>query len=72
VSSKATASDLDYTILRPAWFTDDDEINYETTPKGEPFRGGVVSRMSLADLIVKLAENPDLEVRHSLGVNTPE
>jgi len=66
------ASDLDYTILRPAWFTDADEIDYETTQKGDPFRGGVVSRKSLADLIVKLAQSPDLEVRHSLGVSKPE
>jgi uncharacterized protein YbjT (DUF2867 family) len=29
-------SDLDYTILRPAWFTAADEIDYETTRKGEP------------------------------------
>jgi NAD(P)-dependent dehydrogenase (short-subunit alcohol dehydrogenase family) len=41
------ASDLDYTILRLAWFTDADEIDYETTQKGEPFRGGVVSRKSV-------------------------
>ena len=66
------ASDLDYTILRPAWFTDADEIDYETTQKGEPFKGGVVSRKSLADLIVKLAASPDLEVRRSLGVSKPE
>jgi len=66
------ASDLDYTILRPAWFTDANEIDYETTQKGAPFKGGVVSRKSLADLIVKLTESADLEVRHSLGVSKPE
>jgi uncharacterized protein YbjT (DUF2867 family) len=33
------ASNLDYTILRPAWFTNADEIDYETTQKGEPFKG---------------------------------
>jgi uncharacterized protein YbjT (DUF2867 family) len=66
------ASDLDYTILRPAWFTDADQIDYETTQKGEPFKGGVVSRQSLADLIVKLAGSPTLDVHHSLGVNKPE
>src|SRR6476620_472584 len=27
------ASDLDYTILRPGWFTSADEIDYETTKK---------------------------------------
>jgi uncharacterized protein YbjT (DUF2867 family) len=63
------ASDLDYTILRPAWFTDADEVDYETTQKGEPFRGRVVSRKSLASLIVKLAQSPQLEVRRSLGVS---
>jgi len=66
------ASDLDYTILRPAWFTDADEVDYETTQKGKPFKGGVVSRKSVAALVVKLAMSPELEVRHSLGVSKPE
>jgi uncharacterized protein YbjT (DUF2867 family) len=65
------ASDLDYTILRPAWFTDADEVDYETTQKGEPFRGGIISRKSVAALVVKLAITPDLEVRRSLGVSKP-
>lgn len=30
------ASDLDYTILRPTWFTNANEVDYETTGKGEP------------------------------------
>jgi uncharacterized protein YbjT (DUF2867 family) len=66
------SSDLDYTILRPAWFTDAAEIDYETTQKGEPFRGGIVSRKSVAALVVKLAMSPGLEVRRSLGVSKPE
>ena len=66
------ASDLDYTILRPAWFTSADEIDYETTQKGEPFKGSVVSRKSVAALVVKLAQSPELEVGHSLGVSKPE
>lgn len=66
------ASYLDYTILRPAWFTDADEIDYETTQKGEPFKGSIVSRKSVAALVVKLATSPELEVRHSLGVSKPE
>jgi uncharacterized protein YbjT (DUF2867 family) len=32
------ASELDYTLLRPAWLNDRDEIDYATTQKGEPFR----------------------------------
>ena len=66
------ASELDYTILRPAWFTNMDEVDYETTQKGEPFKGGVVSRKSVAALVVKLAMSPELEVRHSLGVSKPQ
>jgi uncharacterized protein YbjT (DUF2867 family) len=66
------ASDLDYTILRPGWFTNKDEIDYETTQKGEPFKGHDVSRKSVADLVVKLAQSPELEVRRSVGVNKPE
>jgi uncharacterized protein YbjT (DUF2867 family) len=63
------ASDLDYTILRPGWFTHDAEIDYQLTQKGEPFRGHGVSLNSLSDLIVKLALSPTLEVRRSLGVS---
>jgi len=33
------ASDLDYTILRPGWFTRDAAIAYRITQKGEPFQG---------------------------------
>jgi len=65
------ASDLDYTIVRPAWLNDTDEIDYETTRKGEPFKGSVVSRKSVADLIVKLAQSPRMAVRDSLGVSKP-
>jgi uncharacterized protein YbjT (DUF2867 family) len=65
------ASDIDYTILRPGWFTNKDEIDYEITQKGEPFKGHDISRKSLADLIVKLSVTPGMEVRHSLGVSNP-
>jgi uncharacterized protein YbjT (DUF2867 family) len=65
-------SDLEYTILRPAWFTDTNEVDYEITQKGQPFKGSVVSRKSLASLVVKLATTPNLEVRRSLGVSKPE
>ena len=62
-------SGLDYTILRPGWFTRDEAIDYQITRKGEPFRGHDVSLNSLSDLIVKLALSPTLEVRRSLGVS---
>jgi uncharacterized protein YbjT (DUF2867 family) len=63
------ASDLDYTILRPGWFTHDAAIDYRITQKGEPFHGHDVSLSSLSDLIVKLAVSPGLHVRSSLGVS---
>ena len=63
------ASDLDYTILRPGWFTHDEAIDYRITQKGEPFHGHEASLNSLSDLIVKLAFSPTMEVRCSLGVS---
>ncbi len=62
-------SDLDYTILRPGWFTPDDEVAYQLTQKGEPFVGHDVSLNSVSDLIVKLATTPGMQVRRSLGVS---
>jgi len=64
-------SDLDYTVLRPAWLNNRDEVAYGTTEKGEPFANpeGVVSRKSVADLVVKLATAADYGVRQSLGVH---
>ena len=66
------ASDLDYTILRPAWLNDRDEIDYGATQKGETFKNAsaVVSRKSIADVIVKLATTPDdLPVRKAIEVH---
>ena len=65
------ASGLDYTILRPAWLNDRDEIDYGTTRKGETFKNAdeQVSRKSVADLVIKLATTPGLEIRSSLGVH---
>jgi hypothetical protein len=50
------------------WFTHDEEINYQITQKGEPFKGHNVSLNCLSDLIVKLATTPGLQVRQSPGV----
>ena len=63
------ASDVDYTILRPGWFTSAKGRPYRATQKGEPFVGHDVSLDGVSDLIVKLATDPRLEVRRSLGVS---
>lgn len=65
------ASGLDYTLLRPAWLTDHDEIDYETTEKGEPFKGTEVSRKSVADLIVKIIQAPSRHSKGNIGVDKP-
>ncbi|HWM97565.1 MAG TPA: SDR family oxidoreductase [Streptosporangiaceae bacterium] len=65
------ASGLDYTILRPAWLTNADEVCYEVTRKGEPFKGTEVSRKSVAALVTDIATSPGLWPRANLGVNKP-
>jgi uncharacterized protein YbjT (DUF2867 family) len=65
------ASDLDYTVLRPTWFTNADEVDYETTRKGEPEKGSVISQKSLATLIAGIIESPEKYARENLGVNKP-
>jgi uncharacterized protein YbjT (DUF2867 family) len=65
------ASNLEYTILRPTWFTSANEVDYETTKKGEPEKGSVISQKSLATLIANIIEFPEKYVRENLGVNKP-
>lgn len=67
------ASNLDYTIIRAQWFSNVDEIDYELTQKGEPFKNpsARISRKSIADLIVRLCTTPNFGIRQSLGINKP-
>jgi uncharacterized protein YbjT (DUF2867 family) len=65
------ASSLDYTIVRPAWLTNADEVDYELTQKGEPIKGTEVSRKSIADLVVKHTHDPARATRASIGVDKP-
>lgn len=65
------SSNLDYTIIRPAWLTDNDEIAYETTMKGEPFKGTEVSRKSVAAYVMKILEDPAFASCSDVGVDKP-
>ncbi|WP_412989278.1 NAD(P)H-binding protein [Pediococcus siamensis] len=65
------ASDLDYTIVRPNWLTDKNEVDYETTGRHDAMKGTEVSRQSVADYVVKLLQNPTKDVRTSVGLNKP-
>ncbi|MDT2830717.1 SDR family oxidoreductase [Vagococcus carniphilus] len=65
------ASELDYTIIRPAWLDNKDEIDYELTQRNETFKGTEVSRKSIAHLVSQIILNPDQHIGESLGVNKP-
>lgn len=62
-------SSLNYTTIRPGWFDNGDDTNYQLTKKGEPFGGHDVSRQSIADLVVRLSHDATLGSRDSLGIN---
>lgn len=64
-----SASDLNYTTIRPGWFDNGNDTDYQVTKKGEPFGGHDVSRKSIADLVVRLAHDETLGSRDSLGIN---
>ncbi|MFR0771404.1 NAD-dependent dehydratase [Limosilactobacillus pontis] len=66
-----TNSDLDYTIIRPAWLTNKDEVDYETTERGQSFKGTEVSRKSIGNFVAKILENPVLYARKDFGVDKP-
>ncbi|NMH28654.1 NAD(P)H-binding protein [Flavobacterium silvaticum] len=66
------SSGLDYTILRPDWFTNGDEIAYALTQKGQPETGGAISRKSIAAFIGTLIENPQLHQNENLGISKPD
>ncbi|MCU5745507.1 NAD(P)H-binding protein [Staphylococcus sp. SQ8-PEA] len=65
------ASDLDYTVIRPAWLTDLNEVDYELTHKEENFKGTEVSRKSVGAFIVEIANNPELYLQDNVGLNKP-
>jgi uncharacterized protein YbjT (DUF2867 family) len=67
-ASLIEASGLVYTILRPTWYTNNDEVDYKITQKGQPVTGTEISRKSVADLVIKLIEDPKLHVNESLGM----
>jgi uncharacterized protein YbjT (DUF2867 family) len=65
------ASGLGYTILRPDWFTNSNEVSYETTRKGEPEKGTAISRRSIAAFIGELVNSPEKYVGENLNIAKP-
>ena len=66
-----SGSDLDYTIIRPAWLTNKDEVDYETTERGEAFKGTEVSRKSIGNFVAKIIDDPAPYARKDFGVDKP-
>lgn len=64
-------SDLESTIIRPAWLTDQDEVSYEITHKNEPFKGTEVSRKTVGTVISQLIQEPTKDINDSIGINKP-
>ncbi|MDP8990757.1 MAG: NAD(P)H-binding protein [Acidobacteriota bacterium] len=50
--------DLEYTIIRPAWLADTDEVTYSTTGRHDRFKSTEVSRKSVAVLVVRCIGDP--------------
>lgn len=64
-------SDLDYTIVRPSWMTNKDEVDYRKSKKGEPITNTEVSRKSIASYVYELIKNPSEDVHESIGLEKP-
>lgn len=65
------ASGLDYTILRPEWFTNANEVDYAITQKGTPEKGLAISRKSIAAFVATIVQNPELHKNENLGISKP-
>lgn len=65
-------STLNYTILRCAYMTNEDRIDYELTEKGTPFKGTIISRRSIAQVVVDLINHPAKGIGASWGINQPK
>ncbi|WP_119326765.1 NAD(P)H-binding protein [Companilactobacillus musae] len=62
-------SDLNYTVIRPGWFTNG-PVGYEITKKGEPFGGHDVSISSIADFVKNAIADDNYYSHDSVGLNT--
>jgi uncharacterized protein YbjT (DUF2867 family) len=65
------ASGLEYTILRPDWFTNADEVNYALTHKGQPESGAAIARKSIAAFVAAICKEPALHKNENLGISKP-
>ena len=62
-------SNLNYTVIRPGWFTGG-PVDYEITKKGEPFGGHDVSISSIADFVKAAIADDNYYSHDSVGLNS--
>jgi uncharacterized protein YbjT (DUF2867 family) len=65
------SSGLEYTILRPDWFTNANEVDYQITRKGEAEKGTAISRKSIATFIATIVQDPQQWKGENLGISKP-
>lgn len=61
-------SGLTYTTLRLPWLNDRNEVDYVITHKTETYVGVSGSRQSMADVVVRIAKNPEFLANDSVGI----
>lgn len=64
-------SGLEYTIIRPDWFTNANEIDYILTKKGEPETGTAISRRSIASFVSLIINNLEFYKNENVGISKP-
>ena len=62
-------SGLDYTILRLAWMNNVDEVRYQVTQPNKLVQGNSISRKSVAELILKIIDDPAYLSKKDVGVS---
>lgn len=65
------SSGLDYTILRPDWFTNSNEVDYAITHKGMPEAGAAISRKSIAAFVAGIVQKTEQHKNENLGISKP-
>lgn len=70
-AQKIENSDLAYTIIRPSWLSNKNEVDYEKTKKDEKISDTEVSRKSVAAYVYHLVKNPKEDVKQSIGLGKP-
>ncbi|GAA5001065.1 SDR family oxidoreductase [Acinetobacter puyangensis] len=68
VADIVEATDLDYTLIRPGWFTNSKNPHYQLCFKGEKFTGSKISKSNLVKFICEVINKPDLYKRKSVGI----